>query len=316
MNFKSYEEVDLEVTRLYNEGSFEEAISLLETVIDKYPENLYTITWDLAVFYSMSTPQQIEKSIDTLDFGYERGLFYSIDPESKLWESFKESTRFLELVAKNKARKEQAQAIAKPKYEVYLPENYSEEKSYPLHIAIHGWGEDVPFYRKFWRSNMLNKEYIALFVQSSRVTSSTGFCWDDIDLAREEIKAAYDQVIAQYSIDHSNITVGGFSQGGTMAIDFGLNGLIPLKGFIALCPDKPSIFSKEGVEFMKEKHISGIILTGEKDGALPQQKQMVDLFEENGFSHQFIINENLGHWFPESLPEQLDEALNYIDSEV
>ena len=313
MNFKSYEEVDAEVTRLYSDGNFKEAIALLETVIDKYPDNLYTITWDLAVLNSMSTPQQKEKSMDILEYGYERGLFYSLNPESRLWESFKESTRFQELVAKNKIRKEQAQAKAKATYEVYLPENYSKEKSYPLHIAIHGWGEDVPFYRKFWRSNRLNKEYIALFVQSSRVTSSAGFCWDDIDLARKEIKAAYDQVIAQYSIDHSNITVGGFSQGGMMAIDFGLNGLIPLKGFIALCPDKPSIFSKEGVESMKEENIKGIILTGEKDGALPQQKEMVALFEEINFSHQFIINENLGHWFPENLPEQLDEALDYID---
>jgi len=61
------------------------------------------------------------------------------------------------------------------------------------------------------------------------------------------------------------------------------------------------------------KNIKGIILTGEKDGSLPDQNEMVKIFEETGFPHLFIVNTDLGHWFPENLSEQIDEALAYIE---
>jgi predicted esterase len=301
MNFLYFEEVDRKVTRLYNEGCLEEAIALLEKAMEQYPDNLYTITWDMAVFYSLMTPKQTEKSMD-------------INPESKLWETCRESDRFLELAAKNKRRKEQAQATAEAKYEVYMPADYCEGISYPLHIAIHGWGEDIAFFKRFWKSDVLNRNCISLFIQSSKVASPIGFCWDDVELARKEIEDAYKNVLVQYSIDINRITVGGFSQGATMAMDLALNGMIKIKGFITLCPDKPISFSNEGVEVMAKKNIKGIILTGEKDESLLEQKTMVKVFEEKGFPHQFIINKGLGHWFPENLSEQMNEALDYIDS--
>jgi len=219
MNFQSYDEIDREVTRLYNEKRYEEAIDLLEPVMEEYPDNLYAITWGMAVLYTLLAPAKTEKSMNILEYGYEKGLWYTLNPESKLWESCRESARFKELIAKNNERKEQFQDTAEAKYEVYLPENYYEERSYPLHIAIHGWGEDTAFFRKFWQSDVLNKDYISLFVQSSRVANPIGFCWDDIELARQEIQDAYENVLVQYPIDINNITVGGFSQGGAMAID-------------------------------------------------------------------------------------------------
>ncbi len=315
MKFSSFEEMDKEVGRLYNEGRLEEAVDILKTAIEQYPDNLYSITWDMAILYALMDPKQTDQSMDIFEYGYEKGLWYSLDSESKLWESCKESVRFQELVAKNKERKEEAQATAESKYQIYLPEEYSKEQSYPLHIAVHGWGEDIDFFRKFWTSDKLNKDYITLFVQSSRVVSPIGFGWNDVELARKEIKDMYEDILNQYAIDINNITVGGFSQGGTMALDFALNEMIPIKGFIVLCPDQPDNFSKERVELMVEKKLKGTILTGEKDEALPDQKAMVEIFEEIGFSYQFIINKDLGHWFPENLSEQIDEALYYITFE-
>jgi len=316
MKFSCFEEVDKEVTVMYNDGRFEEAVDLLKTVVEQYPDNLYTITWDMAVIYSLMTPTQGEKIMEILEYGYEKDLWYNLDPEDMRWKSCKESSRFHELVKKNKLRKELAQAKADKKYEIYMPADYYEEKKYPLHIAIHGWGEDIAFFRKFWTSDVLTKDFISLFIQSSRVATSEGYCWDDIELARKEIKDVYEDILHKYPIDINNITVGGFSQGGTMTLDFALNEMIPIKGFIALCPDQPNGFTKEGVESMVARNIKGIILTGENDGALPEQKAMVDIFEEVGLPYKFIINKDLGHWFPENLSEQMDHGLDYVAAEA
>ncbi len=304
--------MDKEVTRLYNEERFEEAVNLLETVIEQYPNNLYTITWDMVVIYSLITPTQTEKILDILEYGYAKGLWYPVYPEDSRWECFRDSENFQEFVRKNNERKVLAQEMAIGKYEINIPAQYCKKRSYPLHIAIHGWGEDIAFFRKFWTSDILNKDFITLFIQSSKVVSPMGYCWDDIEIARKEIKDAYEDILDQYSIDMNNITIGGFSQGGTMALDFALNGTIPIKGFIALCPDQPDGFSKKGVESMVARCIKGVILTGEKDGALEKQREIVEAFEEIGFPYQFTINKDLGHWFPENLSEQMDKALNYI----
>lgn len=310
MHYSNFEEVDQEVMNLYGEKRYEEAVNLLESVVDQFPDNLYTITWDMVVIYSQMTPKQPEKVMDILEHGNKKGLWYNLT--SKMWNEYKESSRFQNLLKLNTERKEKAQEEAEAKYQVYLPENYSEDKSYPLHIAIHGWGEDMYFYRKFWTSDILSKECISLFIQSSRVANPIGFCWDDLELARKEIKDTYDQVLDQYPVDMGSITTGGFSQGATMAMDFALNNMIPVKGFIALCPDQPEGFSKESVQAMMERNIKGIILTGEKDGCLPEQKEMVKVLEEKGFSHRFVINKGLGHWFPDNISEQIDDALDYI----
>jgi len=67
MKFASYEEVDKEVMRLFNERHFYEAVDLLWTVIEHYPDNIYTITWNMAVIYSHMTPMQGEKIIEILE---------------------------------------------------------------------------------------------------------------------------------------------------------------------------------------------------------------------------------------------------------
>ncbi len=315
MKFNSYEEMDREVMGLFNKGDILEAANVLESSMEEFPENLYAITLDMAVIYSMMTPAESEKIISVFEHGNDKGFWYNLNPEDKRWESIKDSSRFKELVKENNLRKEKAQAEAKAINEVYLPADFNRDKMYPLHIAIHGWGEDIPLFRKFWVSDALNKEYISLFVQSSMVATSEGYCWNDVEIARKEIAEAYKEIIKKYNIDMNNITVGGFSQGGTMSLDLILDEIIPAKGFISLCPNKPESFTKEKVESMKLRATKGIVLTGEFDGALPSQREMVEVFQDLGFPHKFIINNNLAHWFPENLSEQLDLALEYIGSE-
>ncbi len=142
---------------------------------------------------------------------------------------------------------------------------------------------------------------------------SKNFGWDDTDLALKEISSIYEKVIKDYNIDTDNVIVGGFSQGGTLAIEIALNKQhIPTKGFISLCPVKPQSFSLEAVKAAKAKAIKGCIITGDQDGSLNDQKQMVEDFNKAEFSYKFDINEGLGHWFPEDLSAKLDRYIDFI----
>lgn len=200
-------------------------------------------------------------------------------------------------------------------HKIFLPENYSADKKYPLHIALHGWGEDISFFRNYWTSKTLKTETISLFVQSSEAATSAGFCWNNLNKGRSETEHAYRDTIGKHRIDVDSITVGGFSQGGTLAMDLSLNGNIPIKGFIALCPERPETFTRENIVTMIQKNVRGVILTGEKDGDKAEQENVVKDFIALAFPHKSKVSSGLGHWFPENPSDQIDEAMGYIQSE-
>jgi hypothetical protein len=39
---------------------------------------------------------------------------------------------------------------------------------------------------------------------------------------------------------------------------------------------------------------------------------MADLFRDSGLQYQFIVTPNIGHWYPENLPEMIDQAIEHI----
>jgi len=93
-----------------------------------------------------------------------------------------------------------------------------------------------------------------------------------------------------------------------------LSGLIPIKGFITLCPAKPESFTAENIRKAKEKGVSGVLLTTEMEGAdrLDQQKDMDAIMTAAGLPHQFVITPNIGHWYPADLGSKIDAGIEFI----
>ena len=116
-------------------------------------------------------------------------------------------------------------------------------------MIFHGENGSIESAKTYWKSKMLHKKFLRAYVQSSEVDSSTGFTWyKRIRKGREEIKECYQEIVAQYSVDTEKVLIGGFSVGGSMAIDVIFNCIIPTVGFIRGCPGKPESLTREQVE--------------------------------------------------------------------
>ena len=307
MTQKSFSQLEKEYNQLWMDGKIEEVLEKVKEAREQYPEEEYTTNLDLAVVHIQlgnleETKKIIEKSLD-------EGILYP----KMYFHPILEKVDFKDLFHRLDKLREELQKDAKSDYIVVKPEGYTDDKEYPLFIALHGWGEDAEFFRKFWTSKRINKEFILVLPQSSQVVGSKNYGWDNTEIAYNEIKDIYEDIKNTYKINYNKIIVGGFSQGSTVAISIALNkDLIPVKGFISLCPNKPEGFTEEAVIKARDNGVKGVILTGEKDQSISQQKEMVDMFKNLEFSHQFNITENLGHWFPEDLSDQIDESLNFI----
>jgi predicted esterase len=131
-------------------------------------------------------------------------------------------------------------------------------------------------------------------------------------LAKEEIAHAYGEVLEKYPIQMDDVLIGGFSSGGVAALEIVLEQVIPVSGFVVLCPAKSEAFTEENIRMAKKRGVRGTILTTEMDPRLTVQKEMAKIIDKEDLSCEFIITPNIGHWFPDDLDERIDQAIDYI----
>jgi predicted esterase len=205
------------------------------------------------------------------------------------------------------------------KYSVYKPDGYIEGKPYPIFFVLHGDGgnanlEQFPWY---WPSEAVTQlGFISVYVQSSQVLDSQNYGWlSNPQIARQDIKNCYEMIVSQFAIDPSLIIIGGFSGGAITAIDIALTDVLPIKGFVCQSPEiKPESFTVENVCNAAKRGIRGVFMEGEKVIPVPEEQEMMQIFEDAGLPCQFYVNPGLGHAIPRDLENKLSQAIEYISN--
>jgi predicted esterase len=297
---------------LYSHDKFKEAADLLVWARDEFPDYLCNNTYNLVLMYIRM--EQYEKGIEALQYALDRGIWYS--PflfETELWKPLTEQAGFKDIRIQNEALRMEEQKKAKPDLLVVTPHNYVPEKTYPLFIALHGGSENIEIFKGRWKSQEMSQEFITAYPQSSQVIARNGFWWHgDVELARKEIADAYKKIVSEYPVDTENVIIGGFSSGGLAALDIVLSNVIPVTGFVALCPDWPESFTKENVKDAKNRGVRGVLITGKEDERHELHNKMVGIFKNWGLPYNYVILSDLGHSYPDDLDNLIDHAIDQI----
>lgn len=299
------------VVNNFREEKFEEAIKLLNLHLEILPEKLVSNSYNLALCYGKL--ELYKEGVDILIKGIENDVWYNKWRfEGVFWKPYKELEEFQEFLKINDSKRLEAQKHSKPDLLIVKPEGFDESNEYPLFIALHGGGGTMEGFRKLWKSELMQKEFIIMYLQSSQLISMDGYTWDDMDLANSEISDAYQKILNVYLIDTTDIIIGGFSAGGIASLANSARSNVPFSGFIVLSPPMPDGFSTENAKEFKNKNIRGTIISNSKDPRYKDQRFMSELFKENGMQYQFIETPAIGHWFPENLGEIIDQAIFHI----
>ena len=308
---EEYREYRAGLIELWNAGKYEEAAKSIEENFDRFPTQTWKMSYNMAAVCAHL--EDCDRGIDFLGRAHGKGQFFNKWAfGGELWAGYREKEAFTKFLERNEELRAEAEKNSEMKIEVALPEGYEEGKKYPLFIALHGGGENIETFRPNWKSGVMESEFIILYVQSSQVVSIDGFSWEEQEITKKEVREAYDIACAEYPVDTTEVLIGGFSSGGFGSLVDTFFEVLPVKGFIILCPPMPENITETEAARARDRGVRGTIITTELDRRVPAQRQMADLFRDTGLQYQFILTPNIGHWYPDDLPERIDQAIAHI----
>ncbi len=307
----TYQDMRAYVGELYQQKKYAEAAAVLERAIDRFPDHVRANTYNLALMRVLTGEH--DKALQALEEGLRRGVFYGLwDFDRAIMVPLKARPGFNGFWKQNLARLEEAQSKAAMKVEVLTPAGYDPSRKYPLFLALHGGGENLAEFQPNWVSPRLRREFITAYVQSSQVADMTGFHWQDEARTRRDLEAAYKDVVAKYAVDRNRVLVGGFSSGGFAALVTAFHQFLPVRGFVALCPEVPTTIGDMEVTVAITRGLRGSLLTTEQDARVQLQRALADRWRAMGLDAEIIVTPDIGHWYPNDFGQQLDRAIDRI----
>jgi predicted esterase len=166
----------------------------------------------------------------------------------------------------------------------------------PLIIVLHGNMQNIPIAREDWRGADLD----LAFIQSSQLTFSDAYVWNDLDQGVEDVRSRWKELESSGEMDGRQVIIAGFSAGARMALHLVLNGLVNVDAMILAGPWLPEIeewspLIREAGDRMPGTHI----VIGDRDEeCLPMAKALHDTLRGVNVPSTIQIIEGLGHDYP------------------
>jgi phospholipase/carboxylesterase len=187
-------------------------------------------------------------------------------------------------------------------YSLYIPENYTADRQWPLIICLHGgYGEGYE-YIWTWLRPARARGYILLSPKSFDVT----WTMTPNSIDTRSILTMLDEVAAAYSIDRSRLFLTGLSDGGIMTYLLGIerhemfSGIAPVAGALHPMVD-PMLRAKTGRE------LPIFVVHGVHDFIFPVAftRQTNELLKSLGYNLKYEELPDWGHALTYSINERL-----------
>jgi predicted esterase len=307
-----YDNFEQQLRELNNKKDYLEAIQLVRSVWEQFPEQRFQLTKELTYLYRQTG--DLEKCMDTWEYGNGQGFFYCLHSDIPIYKAFSGNKRFKKISAVDLELRKQANQKSQMTYKIVLPDQIQPEKPCPLVMILHGGSSNIGQEMKHWHSPFLKSSCLTVFVQSYRRFDYDTYGWMGNDpRALNDIAEIFQKISKEHLVDTGKVAVAGISAGALVAMEAAFAQSFPISGFLAICPDvKPEKFDSQKVAISAQLPLSGIMICGEEDTRLENQKKTSDQLSQWGFAHRFVVIDGLGHWYPDNFPELIDSSLSYI----
>ena len=312
MNQLSFDELTDQMTNLYRESRYADALEIVEQNAGRFPEHSARTTfWKMCLLSLCGRSNDV---VSVFQKGLDAGLWWSHirfqDPDLN---AVRDLAEFKRLMAISLEKYQEARTHTERDQVILLP-GAPESGSYPLLIALHGGGGKKESNLEYWEVAR-QKGWLVLSPQSTQPVDPGAYCWDDSEQGLADILFYFEEVSKEYPIDPQRVVIAGFSQGSGMAIYAALGEIVNACGFLAIgtyLADPSSLrpLAKQA------KSVRGYFITGEQDRFLDRIREIQKILKQNNIPFTEESYSDLGHEFPPHFGSSFDKAIDFIFKEA
>ncbi|MHA1968883.1 MAG: alpha/beta hydrolase [Candidatus Hodarchaeales archaeon] len=227
-----YRALQRESTELYYAEKYQEAINIDKNLVIEFPE-LKTVTY-YSMIATASKMKDYELSCKLIKEILDGGGWYSelILRQSPSLSPLQGIPEFEDLVKISVNRSKQPSENTNI---TVIPDNI--DPPYPFVLSLHGGGGFVEDEHQSWKQ-IVDQGYLLGIPRSTNLYWSgiDSAYWPDYKSSLEFIQSYIDSINGDKIIDTNRFFLGGFSQGGGVAVQIALTGDIPVRGFVVVAP--------------------------------------------------------------------------------
>jgi len=301
------------VERCLDEGSYEKGLQASLDAFKRFPEKPTLIhSWALDFLLSL---EEKKKAIKVLKHGLNHGAWWSPKLLKTGWKGLEDQPEFQRILEVCRKRFNEEKVAAQAELIMRTPEQYVQEKNYPLLLILHGAYSNNDNSQHTWLSILRKETLVLAFLQSSQIMSSDHFVWNDEDRALRDMKSALSILNKNRRISSSKVILAGVSRGAEIALLSLFSGNTRADGFISVIPSVGAFtkrFIKKANPLTRKDFVRGFIIAGEKDPRHPNTKILFKFLKEQGVVCQFYSVPGTGHAIPEDFNVILERAINFV----
>jgi predicted esterase len=287
-----------------------DAVGVIRQHAPRFPaqQNLFRF-WEASL---LCQAEQTGEALRILEHMMDEGYWWlpEILTEEEDFAALHNNARFTRIIDKCRSRAGIARATAQPRLEMVTSDD-TITKPLPLLIFLHGWGSRPALIKSYF-TDLSRRRWLIALPQSSLPVSADTYCWDEAEKAEQEIRRHLDDVMGRFPIDPKRVVIGGFSQGGGLAVKLALNSPMNFAGFLAVAPARINL--EELVNPHNEGQSKrGVVLAGALDERWVESATALrDWMEAHQYSCQYQLTPDLRLDLPPDFVPSLRQYLEFI----
>ncbi len=171
-------------------------------------------------------------------------------------------------------------------------------------LALHGWGEDLHLFRRYFSSELFEQRGRIHYLQSSQQIGSIQYVWTDKKQAEKDVRHYLCEAFDSLKIDF----IAGFSQGAQLALNLVLQDVVEIEKLILVCPGKEN-YAPEVLEKLKEKNVKVLLISGEHDHEHDYHNNLNKVLKSFEVDIEYVTIEGMAHWFPDNIDTLINDFL-------
>lgn len=283
-------------------GNYQMALDIALTAHRECPtDHARTWYWQACVHSLLGNT---EEALAALHAGLAEGVWFSprmLDTDTDL-DSVRGTRQFAGIREECDRLRKARQAASRPECIVLAPASAIWEQQALL--LLHQWGQSARSFAEYWRP-LVDEGWTLVAVQSSQPCDSSGFCWDDHDLAQQEIRQHLNDCRRKRGIAPESMIIAGASQGARLALESAHEAGIPWLCVIPSFPTGYDVTSLTAVPL----HTRGAFLLGERDPANARTRPVISSLISAGALVEERTMAGIGHELPDDFAVQAGHML-------